>query len=535
MSASFVRDQICFVFIKFKSFASMKLVQIAQTGTTNRSIGVDGMLYANVNGNNDQKYKIMSERELGEEMRRSQEIRRAMIGSGKQSGSHRARPPSASITGNRVGSPLLRDTKSSYSRSPINNNLRNIDNEADDAGHHSSRLYGHSKASDYSGDFRNEGQVRRSGSFRSSADSEDCPRYSEYDRMTSSGAGIASYRNRDINSKTKMSTAGFDNGGEERPHATSIIDALKLKYEQNLDVIERLFDEKKSMETLVRSLDSQLSVAKRELASPKYSDRVVYGASSSGNFSDTGGEDIDILRRGNHLEEEDATTMRDYDLEFSRSSRPVPGQRSYNSLPQRDSSRSLSVARMSREYLEEESRISRNAYTDDVTYDPGASTASSMARSSSALSPRYSDSHQAWNSSCHISDRNPFYSLESREQSPSQTPRDRDREMERDRDRERERSRGEDGDRERGRERGRDRSSTPTSSSAYSAHRNDRRNFDGWDNENQGTRSRSRSFSANSDRFRGSRSRSHSRSFSTEPHLSSNLQADQDRYDLVLM
>ena len=478
------------------------------------------MLYANANGNNDQKYKIMTDRELSEEMRRSQEMRRTMIGSGKQSGSHRARPPSASITGNRVGSPLLRDTKRSYSRYPVSNKIHNRDNEADDADHHGSRLYGQSKASDYSGDFRNEGQVRSGGGFRSSADSQDCPRYSEHDRMSSSGEGIASYRNRDINSKTKVSTAGYDNVEEERPHATSMIDALKLKYEQNLDVIERLFGEKKSMETLVRSLDSQLSVAKKELASPKYSDRVVYGASSSGNFSDTRGEDI--LRRGYHLEEEDASTMRDYDLEFSRSSRPVPGQRSYNSLPQRDSSRSLSVARMSREYLEEESRISRNAYQDDVTYDPRASTASGMARSSSALSPRYSDSHQAWNASCHISDRNPFYSLESREQSPSHTPRDKERE------RDRERSRG--GDGERGRERGRERSSTPTSSSAYSANRNEGENLHGYDVENQSTRSRSRSFSVNSDRFRGSRSRSHSRSFSTEPHLSSNLQADQDRY-----
>ena len=525
-----------------------KIVQIAQTGTTKRSVGADGMLYANLSGSNDQKYKMMSESELMDEMRRSQEIKEAMIGSGKQS--RQTRPHSASITGTTVRSPVHRETKRSYSRSPVSNRSLQRNYEADDSDYYSSRLPEYSEAS---GEFSREEQMQRGRSFRSSADNQDDLRHSEHDIMRNSGSGIASDRNRNHDSKTNMSTARYENENEEdreRPHANSMIDALKLKYEQNLDVIERLFDEKSSMEKLVRSLDSQLSMAKKELASPKYSDRVVYGASSSGNFSETKEENVDILRRGTHLEEEDANAMRDYDLEFSRSSRPVPGERtynslpvpgerthnsppvpgerSYNSLPPRDYSRSLSVARMSREYLEEESRRSRDAYQGDVTYDLRGSQASGMARPSSAFS-RYSDGHQAWNSSCHIRDSNPFYSLESRERSPSPSPRDR----ERDRDRERARSRGSDRgsyrgsyrDRESNSSRGRERSHTPTSPHAYSIRSRDRRGSDDHDVENLGPRSRTRSFSA-----RSSRSRSHSRSFSTEPRLSSNLQADQDRF-----
>lgn len=473
------------------------------------------MLYANVSGSSDQKYKIMSESELMDEMRRSQEIKEAMIGSGKQSRSRQTRPHSATITGTAVRSPVYKETKRTYSRSPVSNNSLQRNKEADDTDYYSSRLPGYSEAS---GEFSREGQMRRGRNFRSTADNLDDLRCSEHDMMRSSERGIASERNRNHDSRTNMSTARYENENEneneeeERPHANSMIDALKIKYEQNLDVIERLFDEKSSMEKLVRSLDSQLSMAKKELASPKYSDRVVYGASSSGNFSDTREENVDILRRGTHLEEDDANAMRDYDLEFSRSSRPVPGERTYNSLPPRDSSRSLSVARMSREYLEEESRRSRDAYQGDVTYDLRGSTAGSMARPSSAFS-RHTDSHQAWNSSCHIKDQNPFYSLESRERSPSPSPRGRDRE--------RARSRGSDRDSYRDMDnnssRGRGRSNTPTSPYAYSMRNKDRRNLDDCDVENLGRRSRS-----------------HSRSFSTEPRLSSNLQADQDRFVMLI-
>ena len=513
------------------------------------------MLYANVSESNDQKYKIMSESELMDEMRRSQEIKEAMIGSGKESRIRQTRPHSASITGTTVRSPVHRETKRSYSRSPVSSSSHGRSNEADDSDYYSSRLPGYSEVS---GEFSREEQMRRGRSFRSSADNQHDLRYSEHDMMRNSGSGIASDRNQDPDSRTNTSTARYENENEneedrERPHANSMIDALKLKYEQNLDVIERLFDEKSSMEKLVRSLDSQLSMAKKELASPKYSDRVVYGASSSGNFSETREENVDILRRGNHLEEEDANAMRDYDLEFSRSSRPVPGERTYNSLPvpgertynsvpgpgertfnslpPRDSSRSLSVARMSREYLEEESRRSRNAYQGDVTYDLRGSTAGGMTRPSSAFS-RHSDGHQAWNSSCHIRDSNPFYSLESRERSPSPSPRDRERERAKSRgsDRGSDRDSYRDRDRERDRHRdsssrGRERSHTHTSPHAHSIRNRDRRGSDDYDVENLGPRSRTRSFSA-----RSSRSRSHSRSFSTEPRLSSNLQADQDRF-----
>lgn len=475
------------------------------------------MLYANVSGSNDQKYKIMSESELMDEMRRSQEIKEAMIGSGKQSRSRQTRPHSASVTGTTVRSPVYKEMKRTYSRSPVSNNSLQRNKEADDTDYYSSRLPGYSEAS---GEFSREGQMRRGRSFRSTADNQGNLRYSEHDMMRSSERGIASERNRNHDSRTNMSTARYEieneNEEEEIPHANSMIDSLKLKYEQNLDVIERLFDEKSSMEKLVRSLDSQLSMAKKELASPKYSDRVVYGASSSGNFSDTREENLDILRRGNHLEEDDDNAMRDYDLEFSRSSRPVPGDRTYNSLPPRDPSRSLSVARMSREYLEEESRRSRDAYQGDVTYDLMSSTAGGMARPSSAFS-RHSDSHQAWNSSCHIRDQYPFYSLESKERSPSPSPRGRDRDWER----ERARSRGSDRDSYRDRNsnssRGRERSSTPTSSYAYSMRNKDRRSLDDCDVENLGPRSRS-----------------HSRSFSTEPRLSTNLQADQDRFVILM-
>jgi hypothetical protein len=484
------------------------------------------MLYANVTGSNDQKYKIMSESELMDEMRRSQEIKEAMIGSGKQSRSRQTRPQSASITGTTVRSPAYRETKRSHSRSPLSNSSHGRSNEADDTDYYSSRLPGYSEVS---GEFSREGQKRRGRSFRPSTDDHDDLHYSEQDIMRSSERGIAADRNRDPDSRTNTSTARYENEEDrEKPLANSMIDALKLKYEQNLDVIDRLFDEKSSMEKLVRSLDSQLTMAKKELASPKYSDRVVYGASSSGNFSETREENVDILRRGTHLEEEDANAMRDYDLEFSRSSRPVPGERAYNSLPPRDSSRSLSVARMSREYLEEESRRSRDAYQGDVTYDPRGSTARGMARPSSAFS-RSSDGHQAWNSSCHIRDSNPFYSLESRERSPSPSPRDRERERERARsrgsDRDSYRERDRDRERDRGSSRGRERPHTPTSPYAHSIRNRDRRGSDDYDVENLGPRSRTRSFSA-----RSSRSRSHSRSFSTEPRLSSNLQADQDRF-----
>ena len=461
-------------------FRTMNM-QIAQTTLTQRSVGSDGKLYRSINERDHEKFKVMSDEQLEMEMYRSQELQTKMMSSsGKIYGDkHLQRPFSASSPRLSFGAPMFK--KASCSRASMDsnegsqmlerNNTRNMRGTSPRI--NSTDTY--MSASETHGD-RSSRRGYSNGRISQEADEE-------FSRGRSHHAMSPHIRN-DMRSREGQSESpapasrtleptGSDASDGDNTPVTSVMNALKMKYEQNLDVIEKLFDEKKSMEKLVQSLDTQLSDARRELASPRYagssSGREI-GNYSPGGFSRsiskdkgssvffTGDNDVKIQSNPRHRE------SADYSNPFIS-----------DTLSGRDAIKK-DASKDSRERKIDTTSDDENYLRPKVAKKEKQTLRVNVDREGRSFSPSYSE-------------RRPASSYSSRASM-----------------------------------------SASISCSSQNLNQGPRRGRSGYDSaDDSSIRSRVRSYSAGLEN-RNSRSGSRSRSFSTEPRISANLQADQDRW-----
>jgi hypothetical protein len=439
----------------------------------------------------------MSDEELAAEVQRNNDIKDAMLSSrGKSS----TRSQSSSSSGATFSAPMFgKSNRSQFSQSQASKSdaVELNDNKHEDAG------YGRVEATKTTTKFKLKKYPDSSRDFSKERGSEDeqpveedeYPRSYNPERMKSNGYSVFN-RGQSPPSRAVVPEADppddFDRDRQKKP-LTSVMSALKLKYEQNLDVIEKLFDEKKSMEKLVQSLDSQLTMARRELASPRYAS----GATDPGsNYSATDGPGvIDGLYRGSKGEMEDDRGRRsgsddDY-CKGVKSAQPALQRSSKDFLHPTDSYKHSPERRVVRSYSAKRERATRSYDDDESGPGPGSARSVGDTARSYSFSPRGGSGQKPWNNSIHILDTSPENGTRYIPSSPAA------------------------------------RATTPLSVTSY----------------NSQNRGRSRSSFAGRDAYSRSRSgsRAHSvggeirgpRSLSTEPRLSANLQADQDRYDKI--
>ena len=220
----------------------------------------------------------MSDEELANELQRCNDIKDSMLSSrGKSSVGKQTRPNSASSSGATFSAPMFgksNRTQSSQSQASKSGAVQLSANKYEDTG------YGRAEYANTMTKFKVEKRRESSRDFSRERGDEngqpieenEFPRNYNPEHMKSDGySGFT--REQSPTSRVLVPEAeaadDSDRDRQKKP-VTSVMSALKLKYEQNLDVIEKLFDEKKSMEKLVQSLDSQLTMARRELASPRY-------------------------------------------------------------------------------------------------------------------------------------------------------------------------------------------------------------------------------------------------------------------------
>lgn len=253
--------------------------RIARTGVTERTIGADGKLYTNIDQRDYGKYKVLSDSELEHEMQRSQDMQSSLRNShGSVSYGTQKRtysPSKSTYSAPMFGIPSQEkkierkaweaDTTGSGPDADRNTHLEQRNARQPNA---ESKLNTRSRQStNYP---HHEG--RENGRTMRGSDRGDMRERSERSLRISRERGQETDRslNHSPASESKYVDDNFD--GIERAQQTpmaSVMNALKMKYEKNLDVIEKLFDEKQSMEKLLQSLDSQLLTAKKELASPR--------------------------------------------------------------------------------------------------------------------------------------------------------------------------------------------------------------------------------------------------------------------------
>jgi hypothetical protein len=440
----------------------------------------------------------MSDEELAAEVQRNNEMKDAMLSSrGKSS----TRSHSASSSGATFTAPMFgKSNRSQFSQSQASKSgaVELNENKYDDSGYgrveatKTTKKFKLKKHSDSSRDFSKE----RGSEDEQPIEDDEYPRSHNPEHLKGNGYSVFN-RSQSPPSRAIVPEAdSADDSDRERQKKplTSVMSALKLKYEQNLDVIEKLFDEKKSMEKLVESLDSQLTMARRELASPRYAS----GAADPGpnNYSAADGPGgVDGLYRGSKGDMEDDRGRRSGSEDDYRrgvkSAQPALQSSKRDFLRPTDSYKHSPERRGLRSNSAKSERAARSYDDDDSSRGPGSARSVGGTARSYSFSPRGGGGQKPWNNSIHILDTSPENGTRYAPSSPAA------------------------------------RATTPLSATTY----------------NSQNRGRSRSSFAGRDAYSRSRSgsRSHSvggenrgpRSFSTEPRLSANLQADQDRYDII--
>ena len=270
---------------------------------TRRNIGSDGKLYSTTDNRDYGKYRVMNDNELRYELQQSMEIKAAMLSTGRLSDSRSRRPNSLSKSAS-FSAPMFGTASRSKKietrawKEKAANTSRGIEYKGNTYSDAMSKLKSNSNRSASSPDsFYDErrgnkigtdkyaaprssgGEILRTsdGNVRSNGDNmsvtERNMRGANLNQAEQRGRNVRSdspvLRNRNYSSNDDSDLDVKIEKVNKTP-LTSVMNALKLKYEQNLDVIEKLFDEKKSMEQLVLSLDHQLLTARRELASPRF-------------------------------------------------------------------------------------------------------------------------------------------------------------------------------------------------------------------------------------------------------------------------
>lgn len=446
----------------------------------------------------------MSDEELAAEVQRNNDIKNAMLSSrGKSPVGKQTRSHSSSSSGATFSAPMFgKSNRSQFSQSQASRTaaVESNENDYDDAGYRkveptkTTTKFKLKKRPDSSRDVTKE----RDSEDEQPIEDDEYPRNHNPERMKSNGYSV--FR-RSQSPPSRVSVPEVDAADDpdrdrQKKPVTSVMTALKLKYEQNLDVIEKLFDEKKSMEKLVQSLDSQLTMARRELASPRYAGGAAdlgpnhYSATDApmgidGTYRVSKGEMEDDRGRRSSSDDDYRRGVKSTQPALQRSTRDfLRPTDSYKHSPDRRGVRSNSA---------KSERATRSSY-DEGDSGPGPGSSRSVgdtARSAYAFSPRGGGSQKPWNNSIHILDTSPENGTRYTSSSPVA------------------------------------RATTPLSASSYNSQNRGRSSFAGRDAYSR-SRSGSRSHSVGGEN-RGSRSRS----FSTEPRLSANLQADQDRYDAL--
>ena len=265
---------------------------------TRRNIGSDGKLYSTTDNRDYGKYRVLNNDELQYELQQSVEIKTAMLSTGRLADSRLKRPHSASrsISGSASFCAPMFGTASRSNRIE----KRAWNKEA-------SKTRGSTEYNTYSGTMSK--LMANSAKLETSTDGIYNERRTYTDNFGSKpsderrcatndndiivtersrrGADLdhVGHRGRNVNGHMRSQSPAngdrgynYDNNSDldentlkvNKTPLTSVMNALKLKYEQNLDVIGKLFDEKLSMEKLVQDLDHQLLTARKELASPRY-------------------------------------------------------------------------------------------------------------------------------------------------------------------------------------------------------------------------------------------------------------------------
>ena len=265
---------------------------------TRRNIGSDGKLYSTTDNRDYGKYRVLNNDELRYELQQSVEIKTAMLSTGRLADSRLKRPHSASrsISGSASFCAPMFGTASRSNRIE----KRAWNKEA-------SKTRGSTEYNTYSGTMSklmansakletstdgiyNERRTYTDNFGSKPSDERRCATNGNDSIVTERsrrGADLdhVGHRGRNVNGQMRSQSPAngdrgynYDNNSDldentlkvNKTPLTSVMNALKLKYEQNLDVIGKLFDEKLSMEKLVQDLDHQLLTARKELASPRY-------------------------------------------------------------------------------------------------------------------------------------------------------------------------------------------------------------------------------------------------------------------------
>lgn len=246
--------------------------RIARTGVTERTIGSDGKLYTNIDERDYGKYKVLSESELEREMHCSQEMQSKIMnshGTQKKTYSPSKSTYSAPMFGipsreKKIERKAWEENEDASKGDSEHRNVKLSNNESKLNPRPRQSTHSHYEKGMRIEDREIERRLR-------SADRGDTRERNEETLRTSRERDDRNKR--DVSHSPASRSNYIDDNLDEMERAqtpmASVMSALKMKYEQNLGVIEKLFDEKQSMEKLLQSLDSQLNTARRELASPR--------------------------------------------------------------------------------------------------------------------------------------------------------------------------------------------------------------------------------------------------------------------------
>ena len=265
---------------------------------TRRNIGSDGKLYSTTDNRDYGKYRVLNNDELRYELQQSVEITTAMLSTGRLADSRLKRPHSASRSISKSASfcaPMFGTASRSnkIEKRAWNKEASNIRGSAEYNTYSGtmSKLMANSAKSETSPDGIYDGRRNYTDNLGSKS-SDDRIRVTNGNNISVAesnrrGADLdhIGQRGKNVNYQMRSQSPMIDSRGYNcdynsdlednalkvnKTPLTSVMNALKLKYEQNLDVIGKLFDEKLSMEKLVQDLDHQLHTARKELASPRY-------------------------------------------------------------------------------------------------------------------------------------------------------------------------------------------------------------------------------------------------------------------------
>lgn len=215
---------------------SLTMLQIAKTDATSLGVGSDGILYKMLDHKDWDKFRTLSDRELQEEIHKSREIKENMstLNGKLKNGKYGT---SLSKSGIKLVAPQF-GTQSRSKKIEKKNWEADVQTMQSGGVHvlGSSLRTGHDYKDTMQTLARNE-QLNHS------------ERYDEDEREFEEEPRPARFRPAD---------GGFNVSQSADDRIQSAISAMKNKYEQNLTVVEKLFDEKKYMERKIELLEEKL-------------------------------------------------------------------------------------------------------------------------------------------------------------------------------------------------------------------------------------------------------------------------------------